>query len=322
MRAMRVLAIGGSGFIGQRVAEVLGEAGHEVWSLSRHPSEGRHIVADRESPADFAAAVRGRNFDAVVDLAAYHPRDVTRAVDLFSDHIIRYIFISSGVVHRDLHGISATEDDVLIPRGDPPDEPLGYILGKRWCEAVLARARSEGFPGVSIRPAAVIGAGDPTGRVVAYLARIEDGGPLLVPGGLFDRGIGVVWNRDIGGVCARVLEVEPPSGAYNVAFPDLSIRRFAAEAAAALGASPPQLADVGEEALRNAGLKLGEVSPYGPYRERSSGYDLSRLRSELGVEPSPLGMALQDVVDWYRNDRPEAPGYGSRKAELELARRG
>ena len=152
-------------------------------------------------------------------------------------------------------------------------------------------------------------------------------GPIVtlrssVPGGLFDRGIGVVWNRDIGVVCARVLEVEPPSGAYNVAFPDLSIRRFAAEAAAALGASPPQLADVGEEALRNAGLKLGEVSPYGPYRERPAGYDLSRLRSELGVEPSPLGVALQDVVDWYRNDRPEAPGYGSREAELELARRG
>jgi nucleoside-diphosphate-sugar epimerase len=158
--------------------------------------------------------------------------------------------------------------------------------------------------------------------VVAYLARIEDGGPVLVPTGLSDRGIGVVWNRDIGAVCARVLESEPPSGAYNVAFPDLSIRRFLEEAAAALGANPPRLVDVGEEALKNVGLKLGEVSPYGPYRERPGGYDLSLLRSELGFDPSPLGVALQDVVDWYRNDRPEAPGYGSREAELELVRRG
>lgn len=316
---MKVLVIGGQGFVGRRVVEALG-ADHEVWTIGRRTGPARHIVVDRESPEVFSKALRGNDFDVVIDLAAYHPRDLASAIELFGDRVVRYVFVSSGVVHRDLDGAAAREEDVILPDGEPPDGPLDYAEGKRWCEAVLARARAEGFPGVSVRPPAVIGAGDRTKRIAAYLTRVDDGGPLLVPQGLVDRGIGVVWNRDVGHVCARLVAGGAPSGAYNVATPDLSMRRFLDTCAEALGRPSPELVEVPEDALASAGLELGAVSPYGPYRRRPGGYDLTRLRLELGFEPSLLSEALQEIVAWYRAERPEHPGYEARERELELAR--
>lgn len=316
---MKVLAIGGTGFVGSCVVRALRERGHDVWTLGRRPAGERHLTADRGARGALAQAVRDRRFEAVVDLAAYHPREVTEAAGLFRGSLERYVFVSSGVVHRDLHGAPAREEDAVVPEGTPPTSELDYTSGKRWCEAVLLRAKNEGFPAAVLRPPAVLGAGDPTNRVVAYLARIEDGGPLLLPEGLVDRAIGVVWSRDVGDVCTLLCERELPSFAYNVAFPGLTLRRFVEQSAFALGVAVPPIVEVGEPELAAAGLAVADVSPYGPSPERPGGYDLTRVRTELGFEPSPLAAALAETVAWFRRERPQHPGYSRRRDELRLA---
>lgn len=313
---MRALAIGGTGFIGRRVVDALERRGHDVWTLSRREGGERHLRGERSRLAEL---VGGRAFEGVVDLAAYHPRDVVEAIAALRG-VSRYVFISSGVVHRNLHGRPAREEDAVLPEGDPPAGELGYSDGKRWCESMLRRARSAGFPAVAVRPPAVLGAEDRTSRIAGYLARIEDGAPVLAPAGLVDRGIGVVWSRDVGEVCALVLEGKGQADAYNVAFPDLTLRKLVDSAAEALGASHTQLVEVPESSLATAGLDLFEVSPYGPDRERPGGYDLTRIRHELGFEPSPLAAALDECVAWYRTARPDGQGYAGRERELELVR--
>ena len=119
--------------------------------------------------------------------------------------------------------------------GEPPEGELDYATGKRWCESILARAVTDGFPGVVLRPPAVLGANDHTSRIAGYLARIEDGGPLLVLAGLADASIGVAWSKDVGTACAYLSEGAGQSFAYNVGFAGLTLRSFLDECATALG---------------------------------------------------------------------------------------
>jgi nucleoside-diphosphate-sugar epimerase len=315
---MRVLAIGGTGFIGRRTVAALTGRGHDVWTLGRGPGQGRHLTGDRSIAGGLQRALGQHHFDAVVDLAGYQLPEMEDVVALFRSSVVRYVFVSSGVVHRDLHGRPAREEDAVLPEGEPPPGELDYTSGKRWCEALLLFARHEGFPAVVVRPPAVLGREDRTARIVAYLARVEDGGPLLVPQGLGDRRVALAWSRDVGELCAFLVDSEAPAFAYNIAFPDLTLRGFLEQAADALAVDAPLLVEASDAALARKGLDPDEVWPYGPSPDRPGGYDLRRIR-ELGFEPSPLSTALAETVEWFRTERPEAPGYARRAAELELA---
>jgi nucleoside-diphosphate-sugar epimerase len=313
--------IGGRGFIGQRAVDALRERGHHVWTLGRASAEGQHLVGDRSRPQGLSQALAGHRFEAIVDLAAFHPREVREVVELFADTVRRYVLVSSGAVYQ--RGVSTTSDEEQAPimEGEPPEGELDYATGKRWCESILARAVTDGFPGVVLRPPAVLGANDHTSRIAGYLARVEDGGPLLVLAGLSDAGIGVAWSKDVGIACAHLIEGAGQSFAYNVGFAGLTLRDFLSECAAALEVRPPALVDATEADLERTGLSLFDFSPYGPASRRPGGWKLSRAREELGFEPSSLRAALDECVSWFRSEQPEPHGYERRGDEVELAER-
>jgi nucleoside-diphosphate-sugar epimerase len=282
-----------------------------VWS--------RYGVGDRSRRGGLAEAIAGRSWDAVVELAAYQPREMQEAVEVFSGSLSRYVFVSSGAVYAGAAG--SAEDGAPIPDGEPPSEELDYAEGKRWCEAVLARAIAAGFPGVVLRPPAVLGAGDHTGRIAGYLARVEDGGSLLALQGLADEEIGVAWSRDVGRVSAQLCEGAGAEFAYNVGFDRVTLRAFLDACAAALSVAPPVIVEVTAQELERTGLSLFDVSPYGPRRRTPGGWTIGRARAELSFEPSPLPTALDECVAWFRERRPQPHGYERRREELELAER-
>jgi len=177
---------------------------------------------------------------------------------------------------------------------------------------VLARASD--FPWTVIRPPAVLGAADHTLRIAAYLERVEDGGPLLVPAESYRRQAGLAWVRDVGYAHALAADLRKPADgkAYNVAFEGVSLADLL-EAIGRAWAKPVRMVP-----LPFAELPPG-ASPYGPDPHRSAGYDLSRARAELGFEPSALEDCLAEVLAWYRAEHPTHPGYANRAAELLLA---
>ena len=267
-----------------------------------------YVAFDRTDEEQLARALDQTRPDVLLDLACYQPGEVEAVARQFKGE--RYVFISTGV-YPPLHGGLARENDFKPLAGDHPAE-LDYMDGKRWCETVLTR--HEGFPWTVIRPPAIFGPADPTLRIAAYIQRIEDKGPVLVPAETYEWVANLAWVKDVGFACALACDLRKQTAhrAYNVAFENVTFRELLDGIARALGTKadlhPIPFADVPEGA-----------SPYGPTPSRHAGLDISAARRDLGFEPSALEDALAETLAWYRVAKPSHPGYANRAKELELA---
>src|ERR1051326_3847439 len=143
-----------------------------------------YVAFDRDDGAELERVLGATEPDVVLDLACYQPAQTRAVIDNFRAQ--RYVFVSTGAVYPDIGGRPATEDDFQPLTGEPGDGSLSYADGKRWCETLLARAPD--LPWTVVRPPAVFGASDRSLRIAAYIQRIADGGPVLVPAETYEIG--------------------------------------------------------------------------------------------------------------------------------------
>ncbi|HEY3194926.1 MAG TPA: NAD-dependent epimerase/dehydratase family protein [Candidatus Dormibacteraeota bacterium] len=307
----RALVIGGAGFVGTAACKELMRRGIETIAAGRkerpYGTFTSYVAFDRTDEDQLRSALDQAKPDVVLDLACYQPGEVAAMARNFAGE--RYIFVSTGV-YPHLHGKPAREEDFVPLDGDPPDG-LDYMGGKRWCETVLARTRD--LPWTVVRPPAIFGPADHTLRIAAYIQRVADGGPLLVPEESYERQAGLAWVKDIGFACALACDLrrDTTRKAYNAAFEGVSLRDLIEGIARALGV-PARLHPVPFAELPP------DASPYGPDPRRAAGYVLDRARKELGFEPSALEDALAETLAWYRVAHPSHPGYANRAAELRM----
>ena len=307
----RALILGGAGFIGVAACKELMRRGVETIAAGRkdrpYGTFTSYVVCDRSDQDQLARTLQKVEPDVLLDLACYQPGEVETVARLFKGD--RYVFVSTGV-YPHLNGKPAREVDFIPLEGEPPAH-LDYLEGKRWCETLLARSRD--LPWTVIRPPAVFGPADHTLRIAAYIQRVEDGGPLLVPVESYERQAGLAWVKDIGYACALACDLRKDlvRKAYNAAFEGVSVRSLI-EAIARVMGKPALIHPMPFKELPEG------ASPYGPDPRRSAGYVLDRARKELGFEPSAVEDALAETLAWYRVARPSHPGYANRANELAL----
>ncbi len=308
----RALVLGGAGFVGVAACKELMRRGVETIAAGRkdrpYGTFTSYVAFDRTDDDQLKRALEQVEPDVLLDLACYRPGEVSSVSRLFKG--ARYVFVSTGV-YPNLEGRPAREEDFVPLDGDPPPE-LDYMNGKRWCETMLARESD--LPWTVIRPPAVFGPADHTLRIAAYIQRVEDGGPVLVPVESYDRQAGLAWVKDIGYACALACDLRKDltHRAFNAAFDGVSLRDLVEGISKAMG-RPARL-----HPMPFAELPEG-ASPYGPDPRRSAGYVLDMARRDLGFEPSALEDALAETLAWYRVARPSHPGYANRAKELALA---
>ncbi len=308
----RALVLGGAGFIGAAACKELMRRGVETIAAGRtdrpYGTFTSYVAFDRDDEGQLKRALESVQPDVVLDLAGDEPMQVEAMIRSFNGN--RYVFVSSGIVYPDIDGRPAGEDDFVPLDGQPPAE-VDYMAGKRWCETVLSRAAD--FPWTVVRPPAVFGAADRTLRIAAYIQRVEDGGPVLVPQETYERQAGLAWVKDVGYACALACDPRKQTNhrAYNVGFEEVSLRAVIEGIARAM-AKPANLHPVPFKDLPDG------ASPYGPNPKRPAGYAIDRARSELGFEPSALEDALAETLAWYRVAHPSHPGYANRQNELAL----
>ncbi|MFG2196662.1 NAD-dependent epimerase/dehydratase family protein [Streptomyces sp. NPDC048639] len=155
MHNLKVLFIGGTGVISAACAQRAAESGADVHLLNRNstshrktPSGARMLTADVRDAESMRAAVRGHDFDVVVNFLNFTTAHVQADIDLFSGRTGQYVFISSAAVYRTPPG------RLPIVESTPLRNPhSAYARNKILCEDLLIRAYREWeFPVTVVRP--------------------------------------------------------------------------------------------------------------------------------------------------------------------------
>lgn len=177
---MKVLVIGGTGFIGRRLVKELVEHGDEVFTatsgFSANPFSDSvtSIRVDRfmESSAEEMASTTGA-VDVIYDTIAFGPSDVEPVLEAYRNLAEHYVFISSAAVYESSISRPVEKDFTpgRVDAGSGGLAELGYAEGKRGAENFIA-AHSH-IPFTIIRPPVVLGHDDVAGREQFVLNRID-----------------------------------------------------------------------------------------------------------------------------------------------------
>ncbi|MGH9830288.1 MAG: NAD-dependent epimerase/dehydratase family protein, partial [Blastocatellia bacterium] len=184
---MKILFIGGTGFISTAVSRQAVASGHELFLLNRgqrtRKVAGSHsLTADIHKPQEIRDALQGTQFDVVVDWIAFTQDDIERDLALFRGKVKQYIFISSASAYQ------KPPSDYLITESTPLYNPYwDYSRNKIACEERLLRAyREDGFPATIVRPSLTYDPNFPIaigGWGCYTLAdRLKSGKPIIVHG--------------------------------------------------------------------------------------------------------------------------------------------
>jgi nucleoside-diphosphate-sugar epimerase len=327
-----VLIIGGTRNLGHFTAIHFRAAGDRVAVLNRGITPDQlgedieRIRADRTQAAAFREAIGRREFDLVVDTALYTGPEAGQAIEILDGRVGHYLVISTGQVYLVRSGLippfveAGYEGPVIPAPTDTPGDYAGWEYGvqKREAEDRLFGAwRQRGFPVTTLRLPMVHSERDHYDRVRNCLARLSDGGPLLVPADERPR-LRHVWVHDVVRAIGRIGNERLGVGsAYNlsqhetVSLPDF-LDLFATRLQQRL-----RLVEVSRDRLSHRGL-LPECAPFSG--RWMSELDNGRSVHELGIAYTPLTSVADALVnDYLTRNRPKPSGYQSRPEELELA---
>jgi len=209
---MRVLVLGGTGFVGRAIVERLLADGHHptLFNRGHHPEmfpSVEHVAGDRY--AGNFGKLRGGSWDAVVDVTSYLPRDVAGAMDAVGDRVGRYLFISS-------HAVIDGAGPGLRPAVRDAEWPLTndtYGPSKVACEQDLVARLGE--RATIVRPCKVAGPHDTQEGLTHWVRAAAKGGRVELPGDPMQP-IQLVDSRDVARLVVTLLAQDKP-GAYLAA---------------------------------------------------------------------------------------------------------
>jgi nucleoside-diphosphate-sugar epimerase len=304
---LRLLVIGGSGFVGGAAVARLRALGHEVATF--HRGEAADIRGNRRDLAAHRDAFARFGADTVVDTIAYTEADGASAVAAFRGIARRLVVLSSQDVYAQYGRFLGLET------GAPDPAPAGEASALRVSrfphrtaarpgemahdyEKILverAAASDAALPATILRLPCVYGPGDPHHRVGQVLARMRGGEPFLL-----ERAKAAWrWTRgyveDVAGAIAVAATDPRATGrTYNVgaktALGEAEWTRAIGRAAGWDG----EVRAVAREELSDAPAESCDFA-------HDLAADTSRIRRELGYrEDSSFEAGLRDSVDWER----------------------
>lgn len=223
-KPLRILVLGGTGFLGPHFVEATRANGHQLTLFNRGKSNPtrfsgeefkdiEQLHGDRKS--DLSALEGRRRWDAVLDTSAYFPADVTRSARLLAKRVGQYVIISSISVYADNSKPRDDESAAVLTMANP--EAAKEITGENYgpLKALSEQAAEKELPGHTtvIRPGLIVGPGDNTDRFTYWPVRAARGGEILAPGSTNDP-TQFIDVRDLAGFILHAIETGT-TGVFN-----------------------------------------------------------------------------------------------------------
>ncbi len=220
-KPLDILVLGGTGFIGPHEINYARARGHKITMFNRGKTapdmfpDVETLIGDRDDQLD---ALKGRNWDAVIDNSGFFPRHARLSAELLHGHVGQYMFVSSISAYGEALTVEDDEFSGAYAEMDDPTDESEHIYGptygarKALCEQEVTKVF--GDTAVNVRPGIITGTGDPTERLRHWLRRMVAGNEILVPG-QDDLPVQYIDAADMCGWMVRLLEDGNASGPYN-----------------------------------------------------------------------------------------------------------
>lgn len=268
-KPLKILILGGTGFLGPACTEAALARGHSITVFNRgrlesirkdggRPSAvppGVEVLYGNRDPEKFAedwkddqrqnpkklekksenpkglSQLEGKKWDAVIDTSAYFPRIAKASAELLAPNVKQYVFISTLSVYAD-RSKPITEETPVEQLKDPTSEEFGENFENYGPGKAACEAAVEAaMPGrvTNIRPGFIVGPRDSSRRFLYWPLRVRQGGEMVLPGSPEDP-IQIIDVRDLGEWTIRAIE-DGTVGVYNATGPaeTLTMRRMVEE---------------------------------------------------------------------------------------------
>ncbi len=190
---LRILILGGTGFIGPHQVRYAVSRGHQVTLFNRgrtNPGLFTGLagiderIGDRAPNPGHYDALKTGEWDVVIDNPTTRPRWVREAAAAVKGRAGQYVFISTISVYAKNDTPGADESAAVATTTTPdleggPDFPPLYGPLKALAEREAQRAFAD--RATIIRPGLIVGVGDPSDRFTYWPVRIARGGAVLAP---------------------------------------------------------------------------------------------------------------------------------------------
>lgn len=304
-KKLKVLVLGGTGISGPHLVRELGARGHQVTMFNRGKRNPglfpnvETLLGDRNGPLD---ALKGRDWDVVVDNSGYFPRQVQASAQLLKGHAGHYIYVSSISAYADLTPPGIDENYSLAELKDPDATEItndNYGGLKAACERIVEQTFSEHQ--TVVRPSYIVGPGDSSDRFTYWPVRVARGGEVLAPGTARDP-IQFIDARDMAEFMRMCVE-RGISGRYNLCNPPGAVtmgdlletsKRLSKSNATFVWASQAFLE-------QNQALESGEIPIWAPTSGKEAGAALvSSVRAVAqGLRFRELETTVKDTLAWH-----------------------
>lgn len=321
---MNILILGGTRFVGRHIAEAALARGHRVTLFNRGQSDPspdidvEQVRGDRDGDL---TALRGRRWDAVIDVSGYVPRIVRASAELLAGAVGHYTFISTASVYAPTSRVGRVDEGTptkMIADGTREDVEDTFVYGalKALCERAVERL----MPNRTLVPrlSLVVGPRDPTDRFTYWPRRVARGGPILA----FDTSdravIPFIDARDAASWIVAGVE-RGLTGTFNLGgTAGLTIGDVLETCRTVSGVPDASLVWVSEPFLLEHGVRPWTELPLWVPREREDlvGLDSTKAVAE-GLRPRPLGKTIADTLAWDRTRPADAEPRAGLAAERE-----
>jgi len=313
--SLRVLILGGTGFIGPYFVRAAVGRGHRVTVFNRGrdhaelPKSVEHLIGDRNGDL---RAISNRDWDVAIDDATYGPAWVRSLGAALRGRVKHYIFISTISVYDTSVGADPRDERSPVLRYHGQEDPysvttLGPDYGalKALCEQEAQRQ----FPGRTaiLRLGSIVDLHHQDEAVTYWPVRLSQGGEVMVAG---DPSWPIQF-IDVRDLARWVIQISEKSvtGVYNTVGPTspMNLGQMI-EAAYPTRPSPRRITWVSAPWLiaRN-GDQTWNVLLFWYENRQVMRMNIGRALRQ-GLTTRPVSLTMSDALKWHQNEPPERRG--------------